>query len=347
MTRKFKDKKLTISILIPCHNEEVSIAACLESCIKQSRPAEEIIVINDGSTDNSLAIIKAFLPKIKIVNVHEATGNKSYAQEIGLKYVNTDIFIATDGDTLLDKDFVKNIEKDFYKKEVAAVGGYVKSLRYNWLTSCRAYDYCIGQNLNKLAQDLMNFIFVIPGAAGAFRKKVFDKYIKFNHDTLTEDLDFTYELHKKGMKIKFDTKAIVYTQDPANLKSYLNQMRRWYGGGWQNLIKHSDIILIHPIKTLELSLIYIEGFVFSLLFFLLPILNIYFFANILLLYFMTILVLSIIAAIKEKRSDILLVPFFYLLLIYINAWVFLEQFIKEVILRKKNLKWFTPDRIKM
>jgi peptidoglycan-N-acetylglucosamine deacetylase len=339
---------MKISVLIPCHNEEKSIRSCVESCLNQTRPADEIIVVNDGSTDKSSKILKSFGDKIKVIDLYPCSGNKSYAQENGLKFVNGDIFVTTDGDTKLDKDFIKYIEEDFRDKEVAAVGGYVKSLKYNWLTACRAYDYVICQNIHKLAQSDLNFILVIPGAAGAFRKEIFNNYVGFDHDTITEDLDFTYKLNKSGMKIKYDRKAICHTQDPVDLKSYINQMRRWYGGGFQNLVKHLDQNLVEdPRRALELSLLYIEGIVFSLLIFIVPLINIFWALKLFSSFILVAFILAIYASIREKRADLLTVPFYYLAIVFINSYIFLEQLVKEVFLKKRNLFWFQPERIKI
>lgn len=229
---------------------------------------------------------------------------------------------------------------------VSAVAGYVRSLKYNWITACRALDYAISQNIDKLAQDYLNFIFVIPGAAGAWRTEIFKHKIKFTHDTLTEDLDFTYTFHSLGYKIKYNRKAICYTQDPTTLKAYMNQMRRWFGGGWQNLSKHFGIPNT-PGMAMELSLIYIEGLVFSFLMFLLPAINLYTTVYLLLIFSMVVFPLTVFAAIKEKRPDFLLAIPSYMFLKYVNAYIFLEQFFKEIILRKKNLYWFKPERVKM
>lgn len=274
-----------------------------------------------------------------------AGGSKSYAQERGLKYITGDIFVTTDGDTLLDKDFSKRMENDFKDKSVMAVAGYVRSLKYNWLTRCRAFEYTIGQNIYKLAQNHLDYIFVIPGAASAFRTEIFKKYIVFDHDTITEDLDFTYKLHKNHLKIEFDKKAIVYTQDPDTLKSYIGQMRRWYGGGWQNLLKHLNKDFIeNPRMILELTLIYVEGLVFSTLIFIIPLINIVLAIKFFLMLSMVVAIEAIYTAWLEKRVDLLLIPFVYPLIMYVNSYVLLEQFIKEVVLRKKNLVWYHPER---
>src|SRR3989344_3185886 len=102
---------MKISILIPCHNEEKSIKKCIESTLNQTRKFDEIIVIDDGSTDNSRAILSKFQDKIKIVKIEKATGNKSYAQEYGLKFVTGEVFVTSDGDTIIDSRFAEEIEK--------------------------------------------------------------------------------------------------------------------------------------------------------------------------------------------------------------------------------------------
>ena len=337
---------MKISILIPCYNEELTIEKCLISCLTQTRKADEIIIVNDSSTDKTLEVLKKYDKIVTVVTTPKNTGNKSYAQEYGLQFITGDIFIATDGDTMLDKDFVKIMESEMSNKSVSAVAGYVKSLRYNWITACRALDYTVSQNIDKLAQDYLNFIFVIPGAAGAFRTELFKKKIGFDHDTICEDLDFTYRLHEMGYKIKYNRQAICYTQDPATLKSYINQMRRWFGGGWQNLNKHFQVPN-SPGMALELSLIYVEGLVYSMLMFVLPIINLYLTLWVLLIYLFIISGLAIFGSIKERRLDILFCIPDYIFLKYVNAFVFSEQFFKEIIFKEKNLIWFKPNRVEI
>jgi len=344
---------MKISILIPCYNEELTVEKCLTSCIDQTRSADEIIVVDDSSTDKTPEILKKFSAQggpasgwegqIKIVRTPQNTGGKSYAQEYGLRFVTGDIYIATDGDTILSKNFVKNIEEEMRDESVSAVAGYVKSLKHNWVTASRALDYAISQNIDKVAQEHIGFIFVIPGAAGAFRTKIFREKIAFTHDTITEDLDFTYRLNKMKHKIKYSRKAICHTQDPPTLRAYINQMRRWFGGGWQNLKKHLTVPNT-PGMALELSLIYVEGLAYSFILLLLPIINLRMALYIFTIYLIILTCLAMFGAYKEKRPDLLLALPGYVCLRFVNAYIFIEQFIKVIILRKKNLNWFKPER---
>ena len=100
---------MRVTLFVPCYNEEKLIEKSIESWLAQSRPADEIIVVDDSSTDNTPQILARYKDKIKIVRTPKNTGNKSYAQEFGLQFVTGEIFVTTDGDTLLDKDFIKEI----------------------------------------------------------------------------------------------------------------------------------------------------------------------------------------------------------------------------------------------
>lgn len=337
---------MKISLLVPCYNEEKSIEASILSSLKQTRPFDEIIFVDDSSTDDTPNILKRYEGQIKSYKTPKNTGNKSSAQEYGLQFVTGNIMVTTDGDTLLDEKFVEEIEKSFKQPGVFAVAGYVKSLPYNWLTLCRAFYYVVGQDFHKVAQNYMNYIFVMPGAASAFRVRMFRKYITFDHDTITEDLDFTYKMHHYDLKIVYNSKAISYTQDPTTLRNYINQMRRWYDGGWQNLKKHYTVI-DHPIRALELSLIYAEGFIFSVIILILPFLNWWIALIVNLATFAVTYIYAIWAAWRIKRPALLIAPFPYMFLMFVNAVLFLESFVKEIILHKHNLKWFKPDRVKI
>ena len=335
-----------ISVLVPAHNEESSIAACIQSILDQSHPADQIVVVNDGSTDQTAEILDRYGSQITIVELKQCTGNKSYAQEHGLKFITGDIFITTDADTILDKKFIENIIKDFANEKTDAVCGYVKSLKYNWLTACREIDYAMGQSIHKRAQENMNFLIVIPGCAAAFRTELFREKVTFDHDTLAEDLDFTYKLNEAGCRIKFNRRAFVYTQDPSDLHSYMHQMKRWYGGNWQNLRKHIRIIN-RTIPALELSLAHLEGLILPILLLVIPIISIAFFFRLLTVFFIVAFAFSVYAAIISRRFDLMLYSPHYILVIYINSFIYFSEFIKEIILRKQGLVWFQPVRRKI
>lgn len=334
---------MKISILIPCFNEELSLERCIISCLEQTHIPDEIIVVNDGSTDKSSEILDKYKEQVKIVQNHTRLGNKSFVHEIGLAYVTGDVIITTDADSVLDKRFIENIIKEFEDPQVVASAGYVKSIKQNWLTACRQIDYLISQEIHKTAQGLINALYVIPGCAAAYRTDIFKKVISFDHDTLTEDLDFTYKYHKNNLKITFCKDAIVYTQDPSTIRDYILQLRRWHAGNWQNLQKHISVFNI-PKNALELSLIYLEGLIFPLLLAVALIFNFKVFLLFGITYFTVTSLFALFGAKRDKRWDVLFILPLYFIISFINYAVFIEQFFREVILLENNLTWFQPSR---
>lgn len=342
---------MKISLLVPSYNEEKSLKKSLEAVFHQSRPLDEVIVVNDGSTDNSEFILHEFESKhanFHPLNLRENTGNKSKAQQKWLPHITWDIVIMTDADTVLDKDFVLNIEKSFEQDpeyNVAAVGGYVSSLKHNWITACWEIDYIIGQNIFKQAQSIIGYVYVMPGCATAIRTSLL-RELKFTHDTVTEDLDFTFQIHLRWMKILYNTDAIVYTQDPPNLSSYIRQMKRWYGGGWQNIRKYWPIMFKNPAAWFVLTSIFIDGVIYSFITLVTPL--IYpglFFTHLLPLYFLWAFSFASYAAFVSKRYDLILYFPHYVFVIFINAYIIGYEFLREIIFRKRDLIWKRADRV--
>ncbi len=343
---KLKILSMRISLLIPAYNEEKTIRQCLNSCLNQSRPPDQILVVDDCSTDKTPQILSEFGDQIEVVRTPHQSGNKSRAQEFGFQFIRGDILIMTDADTILHQDFIKNILTYFYNDRVAAVAGYVQSLPHNLLTACREIDYFIGQRLHKRAQSFLHSVFIIPGCAAAFRTDVFRRYIKFSHDTLTEDLDFTYTLYQSGFAIRFAFDAVSFTQDPPNLSSYIRQMKRWYTGGWQNLLKHFGIFRT-PAAAIELSLLYLESLAVAGLIFILPLINLYWFFAFLGFYLTIIFSLAGYIGLREKRLDIIAAAPLYLFISLLNLSLFIYTFVRVVFLQKRLLKWSFVDRVEI
>src|SRR5262245_6870031 len=103
---------MKISLLVPCHNEAKTLRKSIESWLSQSRLPDEIIVVDDSSTDETPQMLAEFSDRIRAVRTPARTGNKSGAQEYGLQFVTGDVFATTDGDTLLHPDFIKRVEED-------------------------------------------------------------------------------------------------------------------------------------------------------------------------------------------------------------------------------------------
>ncbi len=237
-----------ISVLIPAHNEEASIRRTLEAAIESSYANKEIIMIDDGSTDNTYKIAYEFAQKklIKLIRREESSGSKAGALNYGASYATGDIIISVDADTLIERKALDEIAKYFEDKKVMAVSGNVRILSgdggaQNLLTKLQAYEYLISMEMGRRYNAILNSLLIISGAFGSFRKELFSGVGMYDKDTITEDFDLTVKVRKSGAKLEFATEAIGWTFCPSNWKTWRRQRLRWTQGQLKTLLKHKDI----------------------------------------------------------------------------------------------------------
>jgi len=121
LTIKKEKKKFQpgISVLIPAYNEESIIRRTLRTVLKSNYDNFEVILIDDGSTDKTIKIAEKF--NIKIINGKH--NGKSEALNLGMKFAKFDFIVTLDADTLVNKNFLKEIINPFYDYSVGATNG--------------------------------------------------------------------------------------------------------------------------------------------------------------------------------------------------------------------------------
>ncbi|MHA1710954.1 MAG: glycosyltransferase [Candidatus Freyarchaeota archaeon] len=334
---------MKVSFLICAYNEEGTIEETLQSVFNQSMKPSEVVVVDDGSTDATPAILEKYKTKIKIVRLKTNTGNKAKAQMAGLKHVSGDIIAFTDADTVLHPFCLEKMVRHFLDPKVGGVCGKVVSRKHNWLTAVRQIQYIIGHSVYKQGMNALNAITVIPGCVGAVRRRLFE----VSADTITEDMDLTLIISRLGYKIVYESEAVAYTNDPYNLGSYIRQTTRWNLGFIQNLKKH--FTHVSPRLKFELLLLTIDPMfffatapiaVYSFLF-----LNFSLPAYVLLLDLAVSTVLALYGVMKLSRYDLLVAIVPYLFLRVVDGLVWLKCLCKEFLLGKSDLSWYRADRL--
>ena len=236
------NKKRKIAFIIPAHNEEKVIEPTIKALLHVA-PKQDIYLGNDNSSDKTSKIAKKLLK-----NVHDQTPNVGKATILNTLIEKYDLIkryqyiMPVDADTRITQSFVAEttqvLDRDKDHKKICAVGKVVGK-DVSWVTSYRIWEYEIGQLVYKQAQSYINTIMVCPGCATVYRASIFEK-VQFPTGTVTEDMDLTFQIHRQKLgKISFVPKAQVITQDPKSLGEYVKQVRRWYKGFWQAVIKHN------------------------------------------------------------------------------------------------------------
>ena len=243
-----------VSVIIPAHNEAAVIAQSVERILGSTYPGLEVIVIDDGSTDGTSAIVQRDFghnPAVKLLTV--PNGGKANAINQGLAQARGSIIVALDADTLFEKDTIANLTRWFVDPAVGAVAGNAKvGNRINTITKWQALEYISAQNLERRALVTLGCMTVVPGAVGAWRREALEKLGRFPTNTLAEDQDLTISVQKAGYSVVFDSEAVAWTEAPDTFQGLIRQRFRWAYGTLQCLWKHRDVTFRPRFGTLGL-----------------------------------------------------------------------------------------------
>ncbi|TWR30335.1 glycosyltransferase [Mucilaginibacter pallidiroseus] len=237
-------KMPAVSIIVPAYNEEVTALTTIDSLLKTEYPDFEIIFVDDGSKDNTYAVVEAAYrnhPLVKVLT--KPNGGKASALNFGIAQAANDFVVCIDADTQLKSDAVYQLMTYFTDNEIGAVAGTVKVVNEtNMITRWQSIEYITAQNMDRRAFDLINSITVVPGAIGAFRKAAISEVGGFTYDTLAEDCDLTMRILKAGYVVRNCAEALAYTEAPETLNMLLKQRFRWSFGVIQSFWKNRDAL---------------------------------------------------------------------------------------------------------
>jgi cellulose synthase/poly-beta-1,6-N-acetylglucosamine synthase-like glycosyltransferase/peptidoglycan/xylan/chitin deacetylase (PgdA/CDA1 family) len=236
-------QNLHVSVIVPAYNEEKVIAQTVERILESEHRDLDVIVIDDGSQDNTSGVLKAaFGSDQRVSLIRVANGGKAEALNIGLARSTGDIIVALDADTQFQPDTIPRLVRWFVDPDVGAVAGNAKvGNRINMITRWQALEYIVAQNLERRALAALGTLTVIPGAVGAWRKSVLQAMGGFRSDTLAEDQDLTIGIQAKGYRVRFDSSAVAWTEAPTTMRGLAKQRFRWAFGTLQCLWKYREL----------------------------------------------------------------------------------------------------------
>jgi poly-beta-1,6 N-acetyl-D-glucosamine synthase len=263
-----KARDIPVSIIIAAYNEEKVIAHTISSLLQGSHRAYEIIIVDDGSKDNTSGeVIKHYSehPRVKLIRQHN--GGKSSALNHGIQYAQYDILVCLDADTQFDADAVTHLAKHFLDPRVGAVAGNIKvGNRRSILTHWQSMEYITNISIGRRAYAYLNAILVVAGAAGAWRRVAVEQAGGYHSDSLAEDMDLTWRVRRLEWNVVNEPKAVGYTEAPEDFRSLYKQRFRWSYGALQCLWKHRSAFFKHGFfGWLGIPSVLVFGCIFELL----------------------------------------------------------------------------------
>jgi biofilm PGA synthesis N-glycosyltransferase PgaC len=221
------------AVLIAAHNEELAIFNALKSIGRNA----EVFVASDNSSDKTAIIARRFTPHVlELRRGGKGRAIRALISHYGIVH-NFDAFIILDADTMVSPKTITEFESALGPGVAGAVGRLDvgnRSLMSHW----RAIQHYMTAKMYRKGMAAINCIHIMSGTCAIWSTSAF-MHIKW-HDTPTEDMDWTYQIHRLKLgRIAFAPEAVVYTQEPICFKDYARQMLRWLRGYWATTARYN------------------------------------------------------------------------------------------------------------
>ncbi len=237
----------SISIIVPAYNEGLLMERALKSLMELEYPDYEIVLVDDGSEDDTLARAVAWEGRrgpaeVKVVT--KRNGGKASALNAGIAASKHPFILCMDADSYLHPKTLLRAIGHFGDPSVGAVAGNVKvENRGKIITKLQALEYIEGLNMPRRAQGFVAAVNIVPGPVGIFRRETFEEVGGYETDTFAEDADLTLKIISAGWRVVYDDSAIAWTEAPERWMDLVQQRYRWTRGILQALRKRKGLFL--------------------------------------------------------------------------------------------------------
>lgn len=233
----------TVAIIVPCFNEEKSLANTMHSLLALDYPHSkiEIIVVDDGSKDGTLAIANLFKHDPRVRVFHKENGGKHSAMNFALAHTEATLIGCLDADSTVASEALLKITPVFQNERVAAVTpGILIKKPETLLQHMQNAEYRLSV-FNRFTLAALGSAFITPGPFSIFRSAVVREAGGWKHGHSTEDLEMALRIQNAGYLIANAPKAVVYTGTPRTIPALFRQRVRWTYGFLRNAIDYKHM----------------------------------------------------------------------------------------------------------
>ncbi|MDP2665828.1 MAG: glycosyltransferase [bacterium] len=228
----------SVAVIVPCYNEETTVAGTCESLLALSYPADKlnIILVNDGSNDGTAAAIARFAehPQVRIIS--KENGGKHTALNAGIALTNAEFIGCLDADSFVEPDALHEIIPCFADTQIAAVTAAMSVHNpKSFLQHMQNAEYLFGITFRHAIASI-NGLYVTPGPFSFYRRSTINELGGFRYGHQTEDMEMALRIQQAGYGIENAPRACVYTKAPSTLAKLVKQRTRWTTGFLRNVL---------------------------------------------------------------------------------------------------------------
>jgi len=321
--QKTRSKEITpkVSLIIAAYNEEPVIEKKIKNSLKLDYPNLEIIVVSDGSTDNTNKICKKY-KKIKLIEIKQRAG-KINALNTAVPQAKGEILVFSDANVYYKEDCIKQLVKHFNDPKVGCVTGHVKLIAKQGKHKQGEGIYTRIERLIQIKESELSSVIGLDGAMYSLKKELYQPLGNY----FIEDFIMGMNIIKQGYRVIYEKNAKAIEQSALSIKDEFKRKSRIVAGGFQSLkslfflIKYPLILfqfISHKLLRWLLSIFMILIFILNIILISNPVYQITLYLQILLYLF------TIIGSIIPIFS-----PFFYFTTMQIASfWGFFKYFFK-------------------
>jgi cellulose synthase/poly-beta-1,6-N-acetylglucosamine synthase-like glycosyltransferase len=234
-----------VAIVVPCFNEAKTLAGTVRSLLALEYPEGklEVIIVDDGSTDETLAIAQSFEATAPLVRVfHKKNGGKHSAMNFALERTDAELIGCLDADSTVEKGGLCALVPVFENPQIAAVtpGIHVREPR-TILQHMQKVEYRLSI-FNRFIFAGLGSVFITPGPFSIFRTSIIRELGAWRYAHSTEDMEMALRIQAAGYSIANAPNAVVHTSTPATLRALFRQRVRWTYGWLRNAIDYRSML---------------------------------------------------------------------------------------------------------
>ncbi|MBU6310588.1 glycosyltransferase [Patescibacteria group bacterium] len=243
-----------VAVIVPCWNEETTIRGTVESLLALDYPREklELILVNDGSTDNTARVLNEYRAHPMISVIHKQNGGKHSAVNLGAARTRAEFIGCLDADSFVHPGALKEVLAHFDDPRVASVTASMTVHEPRTILERMQYaEYLAGVALRHILATV-NGLYVTPGPFSFYRASIIRKLGGFRHGHQTEDMEMAMRLQRHGYRIENAPRAQVFTKAPKTVWKLVKQRTRWTSGFIRNAYDYRDLMFNHNYGVLGL-----------------------------------------------------------------------------------------------
>lgn len=236
-----------VSILVPCFNEGSNVRDTIAWAHAQAYPNFEIIAINDGSTDDTGAILdelRGQFARLRVIH-HARNQGKAMGLRMGALAARGEFLVCIDGDALLDRHATAWMVHHFLSSSrVGAITGNPRiRTRSTLLGKVQVGEFSAIIGLIKRTQRIYGRVFTVSGVVTGLRKSALHRVGYWRTDMVTEDIEVSWALQRDHWDVRYEPNALCWILMPETLRGLWRQRLRWAQGGAEVLFRYGTSLL--------------------------------------------------------------------------------------------------------